>query len=385
MQIENMKKSLFFILALSFFTSLADDMLSIDVTKQGIKKQTVSIRVAHGAYAKCLKKNLEISGLFKVEQSGVISVSGSSGAVTVSGAGKALNASTVFTDDKSARMAARKLADAMCETYGNQKGFATKRVAFVNKKGANNSELCSSYPDGYDIRRLCSDGYAVVGPRWKDSNTLFYTNFKSGPEIWELDVETGSRKLRWHFKGLATGATISPDGKSVAVILSFQGSPNLYVIDIATGRWQCLTPTKNAVEGEPAWSPDGKSIVYVSNASRRQHLYVVDVATKKSRRITSLGTQNVNPDWGRDGRITYITKRGQGAQIAVLEPSEGDSSAVLVGRPGNWEHPSWAADSRHVVAESGGRLFMLDTLPDGDDPRQMFEAKGHWVTPSWSR
>lgn len=361
------------------------EMLNIDVTKQGVKKQTVSIDVANAAYAKCLKKNLEISGLFKVQASGTITVSGSSGAVTVNGAGKGLNASTVFADEKSARMAARKLADAMCETYGNQKGFACDRVAFVNKKGANDSELCSAYPDGYDIRRLCSDGYAVVGPRWKDANTLFYTNFKSGPEIWELDTETGRRRLRWHFKGLATGATISPDGRSVAVILSFQGSPNLYVIDIATGKWQCLTPTRHAVEGEPAWSPDGKSIVYVSDASRRQHLYVVDVATKKSRRITSLGTQNVNPDWGGDGRITYVTKRGKGAQIAVLEPSEGDSSAVLVGRPGNWEHPSWAADSRHLVAESGGRLFLLDTLPEGDDPRQMFEAKGHWVTPSWSR
>ena len=364
--------------------SLAE-MLNIDVTKQGRAKQTVTINVGNPMYAKCLKKNLELSGLFKVQPSGSITVSGVAGAVSVSGAGKSLNATTPFTDDKSARMAARKLSDAMCEAYGNQKGFACDPVAFIERRSAKVTELCSAYPDGYDIKRLTGDNGAVVGPRWKDDSTLFYTNFKNGPEIWELDTASGKRKVRWSFKDGATGAVISPDGTKVAVILSFQGSPNLYVIDIATKKWQCLTPTKNAVEGEPAWSPDGKSIVYVSDETRRQHLYIVDIATKKTRRITSRGTQNINPDWGRDGRITYITKRGQGSQIAVLEPSEGDAGAVMIGKPGNWEHPSWAADSRHVVAESSGRLFVVDTLPDGDAPRQMFEAQGKWITPSWSK
>jgi len=361
------------------------EMRKIEVVGQGVAKQTVAVNVGNAAYAKCLKKNLELSGLFEVKADGSIKVTGNSGAITASGAGKSLSATTVFADDKSARMAARKFADAMCEGYGKQKGFACNEIAFVNKKGSNNSELCVAYPDGYDIRRLAADGFAVVGPRWKNKSTLFYTNFKSGPEIWELDVATGRKRLKWSFKGLATGATVSPDGTKVAVVLSFQGSPNLYVIDIASGKWKCVTPTPNANEGEPAWSPDGKSIVYVSDETRHPQLYIVDLATLKRRRITSRGVQNVNPDWGSDGRITYVTKRGNGSQIAVMEPAEGDAGSVLIGAAGNWEHPSWASDSRHVVAESAGRIFVVDTLPDGDAPRQMFEANGRWITPSWSR
>ena len=380
-----MKKSVYLAFSLMVSGLVFGEMLKIDVTAQGVAKQTVAINVGNAAYAKCLKKNLELSGLFEVKPSGTITVSGNSGAITAKGAGKALSAATAFTDDKSARMAARKFADAMCESYGNQKGFACNEIAFVNRKGSNNAALCAAYPDGYDIRSLSADGAGVVGPRWKDANTLFYTNLKNGPQIWEQDTVTGKRRLRWSFKGVTTGAAVSPDGREAAAVLSFQGAPKLYVIEIATGKWKCLTPNAKGAPGEPVWSPDGKSIAFVSDDTRHPQLYVVDVATKKVRRLTSRGTQNVNPDWGRDGRIVYITKRGGGAQIAVLEPSEGDATARLIGKPGVWEHPSWAADSRHVVAESNGRLYVVDTLPDGDEPKQMFEAKGTWINPSWRR
>ena len=380
-----MKFSLTFACSLLVAAVACGEMLKIDVTAQGLAKKTVAVNVANAAYAKCLKKNLELSGLFEVKPSGSITVSGNSGAVVADGAGWRMSSPAVFTDDKSARMAARRFADSMCEQYGNQKGFACNEIAFVNRKGPNNAALCAAYPDGYDVRSLSADGAGVVGPRWKDGKTLFYTSLKNGPQIWEQDTVSGKRKMRWSFKGVTTGAAVSPNGREAAVVLSFQGAPKLYVIEIATGKWRCLTPDAKGAPGEPAWSPDGKSIVYVSNDTRHPQLYIVDVATKKTRRLTSRGTQNVNPDWGRDGRIVYITKRGAGAQIAVLEPSEGDATARLIGSAGVWEHPSWAADARHVVAESNGRLYVVDTLPDGDAPKLMFEAKGTWINPSWRR
>ena len=380
-----MKKSFFLAFSLMVSGLVFGEMLKIDVTAQGLAKQTVTVDVGNAAYAKSLKRNLELSGLFEVKPNGAIRVSGGSGAVVASGAGKSLKSASQFADDRSARMAARRFADAMCESYGGQKGFACEEVAFVNRKGPNDAALCAAYPDGYDIRCLSDDGAAVVGPRWKDAGTLFYTNLKNGPQIWEQDVASGRRRLRWSFKGVTTGAAISPDGSRVAAILSFQGAPKLYVIEAATGKWRCLTPDAKGAPGEPTWSPDGRSIAYVSNDTRHPQLYVIDVATRKVRRLTSRGTQNVNPDWGPDGRIVYVTKRGQGAQIAVLEPSGSDADTVLVGEPGSWEHPSWAVDSRHVVAESGGRLFVVDTLPDGDRPRLMFEARGTWIDPCWRR
>ena len=363
----------------------------IDISGVGGEKKTVSISVGGTgaeAFRKSLAKNLEFSGAFEVRSSGQITVSGTTASATAVGEGKSVTSTADVTDDKSARMAARRLANAICENFARQKGFALDKIAFISKVSGTVSELCMCYPDGYDIRQLTANGEKVVGPRWKDGNTIFYTGIvNAGPQIWEYDTVAQRRTLKWSFKGLTTGATVSPDGGRVAIILSFQGNPELYVIDMATSKWTRLTTTPNASEGCPAWSPDGRKIVYVSDESRRPQLYIIDVATKEKRRITSTGSQNVEPDWGSDGRIAYITKRG-GAQIAVMDPAEGESKAKLVTAPGNWERPSWSRDARNVVAACDKALFIVDTVLVDDKPAKpcrVFNADGKWINPSWMK
>ena len=100
----------------------------VDVTGVGREKMPVQINVANQAFARSLKKNLEISGLFVVKGQGAIKVSGAPGAITAVGMGRQITSNEAFADDKAARMAARRLSDSMCQTYGNQKGLpATAR------------------------------------------------------------------------------------------------------------------------------------------------------------------------------------------------------------------------------------------------------------------
>ena len=385
-----MKKCIAAVSAVFLAGALCADTI-INIEGAGAAKKVVSISVGgvgSQAFSKSLAANLERSGAFIVRPSGQISVSGTTASATATGEGRSISSPAVVTDDKSARMAARRLANAICETFANQKGFALDKIAFIRRMTPNVSELCMCYPDGYDIRQLTVNNEKVVGPRWKDDNTIFYTGINdSGPQIWEYDTVAQRRSLKWSFKGLTTGATVSPDGAKAAIILSFQGNPELYVIDMATKKWTRLTNTPNASEGCPAWSPDGRKIVYVSDESRRPQLYIIDVATKERRRITSTGSQNVEPDWGSDGRIGYITKRG-GAQVAVMKPAEGESSVKLVTAPGNWERPSWSRDARNVVAARDKALFIVDTNLVDDKPSQpsrVFNADGKWINPSWMK
>ena len=379
------------LMAMVAMTAAALSMPVVDVTKVGAEKKTVTIDVADPAFAKCLRRNLEISGLFQVQPNAAIKVSGAAGAITAEGNGKRLSCTTAFADEKAARMAARKLSDAMCEAYGQQKGFACDRVVFINrgqqvgKDGTIPGELCVGYPDGSDIRQVTGDKAASIFPRWKNANELLYIGYlKGAPQILELDTATGKRKTKWSFKGTPAGIAVSPDGTRVAAILSFQGNPELYVVDMASGAWTRLTTTPLASEGQPTWSPDGRKIAYVSNETRHPQIYVIDVATKEKRRLTSKGRENIDPDWGKDGNIVYITKRG-GAQVAVMSPAEGDATARLVTQEANWEHPSWSRDMRHVVANRDQALFIIDTLEGGDGPVQMFHAAGNWISPSWSK
>ena len=384
------KKSMVMVALLAAMVAGADTV--VDIKGEGAIKKAVAINVANRAYADCLKRNLERSGLFVVKSGASIQVSGGSGAVRVSGGGKALSAATTFADDKSARMAARRLSDAMCEAYGNQKGFACDQMLFLNrgklkaKGGTKPAEICVAYPDGLDIRQLTSDQKMVVYPRWKkDGQSLLYIgDMKGAPQVWEMDAATGRRSMKWSFRGSPAGIAISPDGTRVAAVLSFQGNPELYVLQMNSGNWTRLTNTPNASEGQPAWSPDGRQIAYVSNETRYPQIYVVDVATKAKRRLTSRGRENFDPDWGPDGRIAYISKSGS-ARVAVMSAKTGDASATYVTEQAPWEHPSWSRDGRHLAANRNGAIFLIDTLPDGDKPVQLFHANGNWISPCWQR
>ena len=158
------------------------------VEKAGAERITVSVATPPSAYTTALKRNLQISGYFTLASEGSIKVTGTPGAsVSATGRGKTITGTTAFADDRGARMAARRFSDAMVKTFTDGgKGFATTRIAFINRKGADNAELYTCYPDGYDIRSLTSDGCAAVGPRWApDGESIYYTSFihKFGKEM----------------------------------------------------------------------------------------------------------------------------------------------------------------------------------------------------------
>ena len=387
-----MTRQFFLALAAATAVTVVAAPPTVHVTKSGAERTVVSIETAGGgaaaaAFNASLKRNLAMSGYFQVGPNGQIRVTGTPGANVVAvGAGKQVPSSAAFSDPKGARMAARQFSDAIVKAHSGSNGFACDRIAFVNRKGSDNAELYTCYPDGYDIRQLTSDGRAVVGPRWAPSKEeIFYTGFlQKTPLVYRIDMN-GRRRLLEQFKCLATGAAISPNGASCALILSFQGNPELYILDFGSKSVKRMTKTQSASEASPCWSPDGRQIAYVSDTTRHPQIYLLDVATKQSRRLTNAGGENTNPDWGLDGRLTWATKRGGLNYIAVMDPLKGEPSARLVTEGGSWEHPSWAADGRHIVASRDKALFVIDTDPEGDKPMRLFHNQGNWMNPAWAR
>ena len=362
----------------------------VKVEKAGAEKVTVTLNVGgSAAYQKCLKKNLELSGWFKIGPSGSVTVTGTAGgAVSATGRGKTVSSREAFSGDAGARMAARRFADAMVEAFSDGgKGFATTRVVYVNRKGANNAELYMCHPDGWDMRQLTSDGLAAVGPRWApNGKEIYYIGFLHDKQLaYRLNVETGDRECLGLFKNGASGVAVAPDGRSVAIILSYQGNPELYVMNLASRTLQRMTKTHAAAESSPCWSPDGTKIAYVSDQTRNPQIYVCDVATKSSRRFTSKGRQNTHPDWSKDGRLCWSSLQAGQWCVMAASPDGGEGTAKAVTAPGGWQDPTWAADGRHIVASRDKALFWIDTEPDGDKPVQLFRNKGNWMNPALSK
>ncbi len=392
--------------ALAFSLAAAAPARVVHVGVKGVERipvtvATASATPAQAAFNASLRRNLTLSGYFSLQPNAAIQITGTPGGkVTASNVGKQrmnVSIATPFVDAKAGRMAARQLSDAIVNVQTGTKGFACERIAFAQRKGKDDGELFMCYPDGYDIRQLTADHHAVVGPRWApNKEDIYYTGFlQKSPLVYRLAASTGARSLLASFKGLATGAAIAPDGRRCAIILSFQGNPELYVYDMPGKTINRMTRTARASEASPCWNKTGTKIVYVSDEARQPQLYVLDVATKKSTRITYKGTQNTNPDWGPDGRIVYASKRLGQNVLVVMDPAKGEASAREVTAPGGWEHPSWSVDGRHVVAENNGALYLVDTDPEVvtsglkgsplDRPQQLFRNQGHWMNPAWCR
>ena len=287
------------------------------------------------------------------------------------------------------RRLAHKVADDIVLALTGRKGMASTRILLIgNRTGKKEVYLCDA--DGQNLRQLTRDNTISMAPKWSwDGSRFVYTSFRSQfPDVYLVNLNTGDRKCIANYPGLNSSAAFSPDARAVALILSKDGNPDLYIKDLAGGALTRLTSTRRAAEASPAWSPDGRQIVFVSDRSGTPQLYVMDRSGGKPRRLTSRGSQNVDPDWGANGYIAYCSYIGRIYQVFVMNPATMEFKQVTR-EDANYEDPSWAPDGRHIVCTRTvnyrSRIFMIDTLGGSLIPLLPESERGDWVAPNWSK
>lgn len=285
-----------------------------------------------------------------------------------------------------ARRLAHKVADEIIEAVTGKKGICSGRIALVGNR-TKRKEIYLCDPDGQNVVQLTKDGKISLAPKWgPDGETIVYTSYLKGyPDVYSIDLGTGGRTRLAGYPGLNTGADISPNGREVALILSKDGNPELYVKNLRNGELTRLTRSPRAAEASPSWSPDGDKIVYVSDQSGTPQLYVVSRDGGRPVRMTSRGSENVAPDWGSNGWIAYTTRVGGRYQVCVMDPASCVSKQITA-EDADYEDPCWAPDGRHLAAgrtkQYRSAIYLLDTL--GDPPVALLDTQGDWYSPAWS-
>ncbi len=289
-----------------------------------------------------------------------------------------------------ARRLAHTAADEIILALTGRPGMAATRFVLVGKRnGSKELFLCDA--DGYNLRQLTSDRTLSLAPKWgPDGKQIVYTSFRSQfPDVYLITLSGSSwnGKCIASYPGLNTCAAISPDGRTVALTLSKSGNPDLFSMDLASRRLTQLTRTPRAAEASPAWAPDGRRIVFVSDRSGTPQLYIMDRGGGEPRRITSAGSQNVDPDWGGNGFIAYSSLVGGLFQIFILNP-ETLETIQLTREDASYEDPSWAPDRRHLVCAGvrnyQSRLFIVDMLTRSCISLFPDSIQGDWSAPGWS-
>ena len=305
-------------------------------------------------------------------------------AVTDSAGRTYLNATYSQPSAQALYVAHQAANDIVTKVTGKPTYFLAKLV-LIGVKGVA-KELYLSDSSAQDIRQVTQDKSITLKPRWSpDNRFIAYTSFlRRYPDVYTIELATGARNRVAAYAGVNSGGAISLNGRTMALILSKDGNPDLYVQDLASKRLTRLTNTPRADEGSPAWSPDGTQIVYVSNASGSPQLYILSSSGGAPQRLTLRGTQNAAPDWGPNGLIAYQTLTGGKFQIAVIDPAT-KQERIITPFDAAYEDPSWAPDGRHLAAARSVNyhysVYLLDSM--GDKPVAL-TTSGDWYAPAWS-
>jgi TolB protein len=253
------------------------------------------------------------------------------------------------------------LADDIAKAITGLPGIAQSKIAFKAESGPSRSEIYIADYDGFNHVQVTRDDTIVSAPCWAGHGTLFYSSYKLGnPRIFSHNLPTGARKMITPYGGANISPAVSHDGTKVAMILSKNGIPNLYVSDVGGGNLKQLTFTR---EGEscPCWSPDNRTICYVSRESGVPALYTISASGGGKQRLRTAAIPNpTEPDWSPDGRwILFTSQRGNEFMIYLVSPSSGETIELVAG-----EDAVWAPNSRAAIFSKGPdhakSLYLLD-------------------------
>ena len=247
-------------------------------------------------------------------------------------------------------------------------GYFSGRIAFVGEQSGSREiwlgDLFFSAP-----KRITSDRSDSLNPSLSpDGRYLIYTSFyKTGfPDLFKIDLKTGSREVFANFKGTNMGGVFSPNGRTVASIFSSTGNQELWISDLNCGSLKRLTKNKSA-EVSPAWSPDGKRIVITSDSAGSPQLYIVPAKGGQMQRVpTQISSYCAEPDWNpvHANLIAFTAAVAGRFQIAVYDFNEGRSEWVTEFE-GDCVEPCWTNDGRHLIftRKNGAEksLWIIDT------------------------
>ena len=343
--------------------SISADLKTIAVSVSGATPELTSLaNLAFKAHGRI--RLVPTGGSFDVK---FTSVAANQVQVTVSKGGQVVLNQVV--QGTTARNAFFRAADAAVTAVTGLKGFFASRLAFISEYSGKSEVFTSDLFFG-EVRQITKDNAQAITPRWSpDGSKILYTSFyKSGfPDIFMLDLNSMQRTTFVSFKGTNSGARFSPNGSQVAMVLSGEGNPEIYVSN-SQGRGVTRRTHSPSVEASPAWSPDSSRLIFTSDVDGGPQLYTMPAGGGTMQRVpTNISRYCAEPDWsaGDPTKIAFTTRTSTGYQIAVYDQSK-HASTVVSKAPVDAVEASWLADGRHLIyterAANSRTICLLDTV-----------------------
>jgi TolB protein len=244
--------------------------------------------------------------------------------------------------------------------YTNQPGFFGSQIAFT-AKGKGQSAIFAMDFDGANAYSVSHNESTNILPAFSSGGKIAYTSFmRNNPDLYVAEGPGRPRKVSSQ-PGMNTGASWSPDGSQIALTLSKDGNPEIYIIRSSDGGIVRRLTNDKAIDTSPAWSPDGGSIAFVSDRNGGPQIFVVPVGGGAASQVSFNGSYNTTPTWSPEkGKrvIAYTTRDGGTYDIVTLDL---DTKAMIriTQNAGQNEEPAFSPNGKAVAfARAGQGVFI---------------------------
>ncbi len=295
---------------------------------------------------------------------------------------------TLKSGNSGERDIAKAAVDAILKRLFKIKGICRTKIVFCVDTGGRAKNIYTCDIDGGGLKRVVRSRSMCVEPEWMpNGKSLVYTRYnRASTDIVQTIPARKLSRIVAAYKGMNLGASPSPNGKYLALILSRDGQVDLYIKSLA-GRARRRLTRNSAPEASPCWSPAGDAICYASGSGGRPQLYIIPMAGGTARHLPTSGREAVTPAWSGDNQIAYAAKIGGNYTIATLDLRGRKAAKTVISAAGDWESPSWAPDNRHIVCyrtyKGRSAVYLVDTWTGR--ARKLLRIKNNTSMPNWSK
>jgi TolB protein len=293
------------------------------------------------------------------------------------------------TDPQSYRRIAHIVSDAIYESLAGAKGYFDTRVVYVAESGpkANRTKrLAIMDQDGANIQYITSGKSLALTPRFSPTQQLVtYLSFEDGnPQVYLLDLNTGRQQRIGSFGQMTFSPRFSPDGSTIAFSVEAGGTTNIYALRVGDTRPVQLT-SGAAIDTSPSYAPDGSRIVFESDRGGSPQLYIMGAGGGGAQRISyGQGTYST-PVWSPTGeQIAFTRQSGGQFHIGLMNP-DGSGERLLASSFHN-EGPTFCPNGRVLMffrdpgGDSGPSLYSIDIWGRNEQriPTESFASDPAW-------
>ena len=174
-----------------------------------------------------------------------------------------------------------------------------------------------------------------------DGNSLLMTRSRDGnPDIYLMDLKTKKQRRLTTHPAIDTEARWTPDARHIVFTSDRGGGPQIYRLAIDGGKPERLTFNMGDYNSRASMSPDGKRMAVVNGGDKGYRIALLDLEKDRFDILTDARLDE-SPSFAPNGAmIIYATMGATGAELAAVSV-DGRVRQRLALQKGEVREPAW--------------------------------------------